>query len=258
MNRAYLCNARKTMRRHGVFVQGVLADSPLDPPYVYSTGFQLLDPPRPEVIVFGVPVHGASAVVNQVYRRVRDGTATDAFLDQAQGSHVVALPVYRYTQSEGRYELLAATPLDRDRARIGHVPWLADYAAYGDVVAVRPDRDAETGAPVFGDAYAGVLLGGSVVESGGYRTLAFDVVPRSAPAVDRFLDIVLDLTADPAVARASTSIGRLHLNTRLPDEARTALRGLVRDGHLVEVGPRSGPAELPDHPLGACEARHGR
>jgi hypothetical protein len=75
MNRMYLRNARKTIRRHGVFIQGVLAESPLDEPWTYSVGFQLLDPPRPEVIIVGVEVHSAGRLVNEVYKRVRDGTA---------------------------------------------------------------------------------------------------------------------------------------------------------------------------------------
>lgn len=347
MDRAWLREARTRMRRHGVFVQGVLGSPPFDEPYVYSTGFQLLDPPRPEVICFGLDVPSASSLVNQVFRRVRDGTAPlepgsllgrfdgfdealnvrvdpvlpcwaesyalaspvllgrepdavpfvqlvwpdrqgrwpeeldvngclphhepllsrdpawllpvchtpkeDRFFDQAGGVSLVALPVYRHLRPEGRYELVAATLLDERSALIGQVPWLADHVAFGDVVAVTPAADVGAGKPLLGEGFAGAFRGGALLRSGGYRTLAYAARGRSQRVWRRIVDVVGALSADPGKARASTTAVSLHVNTRQPDEVRAALRPFVRDGHLAESGPRSGPPEVPDHPLGACQ-----
>jgi hypothetical protein len=348
MNRMYLRNARKTIRRHGVFIQGVLAESPLDEPWTYSVGFQLLDPPRPEVIIVGVEVHSAGRLVNEVYKRVRDGTAAlqpgellsdfegfpdtvrlrvdpvlaqwaethvpvagavldreaaavpcvqlvwpdvhgrwpeevgtagclrhhqpllardpawlvpvehtaaeDVFFDQSSGDARIAMPVYTHLRPEGRYEVLSAH-LDDGRAVIAQVPWLADYVAYGDVVEVA--ADAEACRTALGEAFTGVARGGALVRAGGYRTLAYEVRTTVERVGERLADVVADLTANAAEARASTTTASLHVNARDPDAVRAALRAFVRDGHLVETGPRSGPPQLPDHPLGACEQRHG-
>lgn len=344
MNRTYLRNARKTIRRHGVFVQGVLAATPLDAPWAYSVGFQVLDRPRPEVIIVGVDVHSAGRLVNQVYARVRDGTAAlrpgerlsgfdgfaetlrvrvdpvlpqwteayapvagavlereaaavpfvqlvwpdvhgrwpeevgtagclprhqpllgrdpawlvplehtadeDVYVDDAQGATRIALPVYDHMRPEGRYEVLTAHR-EGDRAVIGQVPWLADYVAYGDVVEVV--ADAETCRAAFGEPFAGVVQGGAVVRTGGFATLTYELRITSERIGERLVGVVDDLAADPEQVRASTSRASLHINARDPEAVRTSLRPFVRDGHLIETGPRSGPPQLPDHPPDACE-----
>jgi hypothetical protein len=340
MNRAYFRKARATMRRHGVFMQGVTPCSPLDEPYVYTAGFDLLDPPAPEVIMFGQPVPTAGRLIQAVFDRVRSGRATlrpgdvltdfpdvgpdialrvdevlpqwviayarwafdlldtseipryvqlvwadrlgrwpegtrgdgcalhhqpllacdpawrvpvehtaaeDMFLGHALGDDRVALHVLEGDEPEGRFEVLACTRLDDRRVRIGQVPWLADYVAYGDDVGVRAKLPGEHDAGL-----DEVLMGGAVLSRAGYQALAYDLVGRAGRTGIRLGEVLEQLTADPGEARASTSSGSLHINTMRPEAARAALRPFVRDGFLAEADLRSSANSLPPSIDGSC------
>lgn len=158
----------------------------------------------------------------------------DVFSDHAAGDERVAMPVFEGSQPEGRLEVLTAARLDDDRVVIGQVPWLADYVAYGDIVAVRPSQPA--------DRVSGVpLVGAAVLHQGGYETLRFELLGRDHATGQRLTRELDGLSADPTRARVSTTTGTVHLNTRAPEEARRALRPFVRDGFLAEAQPRSEP-----------------
>lgn len=338
MNTTYLRDARERMRRHGVFIQGVTTNTGLDQPYVYTAGFSLLDPPAPEVIVFGLPVPVAGRMISTVFEQVRSGTTSlrpgsvvtfpvapsnlnlrvdevlpqwvpsyarvsghlldtsevpryaqlvwadwqgrwpesgsghsllhhqpllafdpawrlplehtadqDLWLDQAAGEDRVAMHVLQGGIPEGRFEVLACTRLDDQRVRIGQVPWLVDYVAYGDVVAVRPKLPGEHDAGL-----DGVFMGGTLLDTSGYDTLSYVLRGRSRSVGERLADVLADLTADPRQARVSTSADTLHVNTRDPEAIRAALRSFVRDGFVSETDLRSVPFTVPPTMDGSC------
>jgi hypothetical protein len=70
-DRAYIRKVRGVIREQGFFIQGVFPSHPTDPTYHYTVGLQRLPAPRPEVIVFGLDNHCASALLRAVYDRVR-------------------------------------------------------------------------------------------------------------------------------------------------------------------------------------------
>lgn len=63
---AYMDTVRQNVQRFGVHIQGVTDK----PQFAYTVG--LNDLQRPEVIVFSLPWEGASAILNDIAKRVRD------------------------------------------------------------------------------------------------------------------------------------------------------------------------------------------
>lgn len=162
----------------------------------------------------------------------------DAFLDHADGDVLVAVPVYALGRPEERHELLRAVRVGRERAVVGQVPYAADHLAYGDLIAIQP-HDGRAGVPT--DA----LIGGAVLEPGGFTTLVYGWQPTGPdPIADiEQLYAVLDvLGTHQERARVATTRRSVHINSRRPDEVRATLRPFVRDGLLAELEPRSDPA----------------
>lgn len=188
---------------------------------------------------------------------VRDPVA-DLFFDEQPGTVLVAAAVHGPVLPDGRYELLRAVSLRPGAARISDVPLLADHVAVGDVVQLC-GGDGVPGLP------EKTAVMGTVLEAGGWQTMAFGLACPSADAVRaaQLADVLWDLHGSGRT-RLATGLSTLHVNTSEPAAVEADIRPFVRDGLLRPIGLRSqadpfGPSmdDCPDCQA-ARRARPGR
>lgn len=86
----------------------------------------------------------------------------DLFFSEQPDAELVAVPVHGPVLPEGRYELLRASSVGPETARVSDVPLLADHVAVGDVVQTRATA-AVPGLP------PGAKVMGAVLEAGAGR-----------------------------------------------------------------------------------------